>query len=179
MPLPKGQYLVKDFIDITIESTSLIPKQLTIYYKSMQKTFDIDELYNLIDTKVNLDMHCVDGWSVINHEFEGVSLNKITKILNIELYNYIELVSSGGYKSFVYKNDATDSFICLKIDNAILSKERGYPVRFIAPKLYAYKWVKHLHKVSFTDVKPYGYWENRGYSQRARVEIEERFDNNT
>lgn len=175
MPLPKGQYLVKDFIDITIESTNKTSNDLIVVFKDKQKVFDYNDLIDLIDTKVSLDMHCVDGWSVQNNIFEGVSLRKIAEIVNVKEFEYIGLQSSGGYKSFIDKDDALDSFVCLKLNNNVLSKSRGFPMRFVAPKLYAYKWVKYLSKMTFTDEKPYGYWENRGYSAKARVEFQERF----
>ncbi len=177
MPLPKGQYLVKDFIDITIEDSSQISEQLIVVYKEKQKIFNFKELINLIDVKVMLDMHCVDGWSVQNNEFEGVSLYKIADILGVDEFKYIALISSGGYKSFVYKDDTIDSFVCLKLNSEILTKPRGFPMRFIAPKLYAYKWVKYLHQITFTNIQPYGYWEDRGYNDRARVDLQERFNN--
>lgn len=175
MPLPKGQYLVKDFIDITIESTDKTSNDLIVVFKDKQKVFDYNDLIDLIDTKVSLDMHCVDGWSVQNNTFEGVSLRKIAEIVNVKDFEYIGLQSSGGYKSFVYKDNTLDSFVCLKLNGNALSKPRGFPMRFVAPKLYAYKWVKHLYKITFTDEKPYGYWEGRGYSAKARVDFQERF----
>ncbi len=178
MPLPKGQYLVKDFIDITIENTTQIHDNLVIVFQDTQKILEYSKLNDLIDTKVSLDMHCVDGWSVQNNIFEGISIKKIIEIVNAKDFKYIGLQSSGGYKSFVYKEDALDSFVCLKLNGQTLSKQRGFPMRFIAPKLYAYKWVKYLHKITFINEKPYGYWEDRGYSEKARVEFGERFKEN-
>ncbi|MGB9755316.1 MAG: molybdopterin-dependent oxidoreductase [Desulfurella sp.] len=175
MPLPKGQYLVKDFIDITIENNDKKFDNLVVIVKDKQKIFDYSELIALMDTKLSLDMHCVDGWSVQNNTFEGVSLKKISEIVNVKDFEYIGLESIGGYKSFVDKDYALDSFVCLRLNGSALSKSRGFPMRFIAPKLYAYKWVKHLYKITFTNKKPYGYWEDRGYSARARVEFQERF----
>ncbi|AHF98274.1 Oxidoreductase molybdopterin binding domain-containing protein [Desulfurella multipotens] len=179
MPLPKGQYLIKDFIDITIEKNIPELNELEIIYKDIKKTLSYNELLNLIDTKVILDMHCVDGWSVANNEFEGISINTIAYLVNAVNFKYIALQSSGGYKSFVFNDDSIiNSFICLKINGKPLSKPRGYPMRFVAPNLYAYKWVKYLEKIEFTDDKPYGYWEDRGYSQKARVNLQERFEKN-
>jgi DMSO/TMAO reductase YedYZ molybdopterin-dependent catalytic subunit len=177
MPLPKGQHLIKDFVDITVEDINTkTSNDLILAYKDKQKIISYSQLLDLIDTKVNLDMHCVDGWSVINNEFEGISLNKIISILGVSNFEYIGLESNVGFKSFIYKDDCADSFLCLRLNKKPLSIPRGFPMRFIAPKLYAYKWVKYLKKITFTDEKPYGYWENRGYSARARVDLQERFE---
>lgn len=177
MLLPKGQYLIKDFIEVTIEDINTKTSgDLILEYKNKQDVISYNQLIGLIDTKLNLGMHCVDGWSVLNNEFEGISLSKIVNILSVSDFEYIGLESNGGFKSFVYKDDSLDSFLCLKLNGKPLSIQRGFPIRFIAPKLYAYKWVKHLKKIIFTDKRPYGYWENRGYSARARVDLQERFE---
>lgn len=173
MHLPKGQHLVKDFITITVESNSNNkPNDLTIVGFN---SITYGDLLSLIDIKKELDMHCVEGWSVVHRVYEGVSINRIIDLVQPQDFRYLLLQSKGGFKSFVFKEDLGDSFICLKIDEKPLTIERGFPMRFVAPNIYAYKWVKHLNLISFEVNQPIGYWENRGYSARARIACQERF----
>jgi DMSO/TMAO reductase YedYZ molybdopterin-dependent catalytic subunit len=51
----------------------------------------------------------------------------------------------------------------------------GYPVRLVVPSKYAYKSALWVVKVRFTRGKELGFWERRGYSDRADVWKNDRF----
>jgi len=48
-----------------------------------------------------------------------------------------------------------------------LSVDDGWPVRLIVPRLYAYKSVKWVRRITFLKEVQLGYWEQRGYHQDA------------
>ena len=48
-------------------------------------------------------------------------------------------------------------------------------VRMITPRLYAWKGAKWIRKVEFLTEEQLGFWELRGYSNRARPWANDRF----
>ena len=56
-----------------------------------------------------------------------------------------------------------------------LLAEHGGPVRMITPRLYAWKGAKWIRKVEFLTEEQLGFWELRGYSNRARPWANDRF----
>jgi DMSO/TMAO reductase YedYZ molybdopterin-dependent catalytic subunit len=71
--------------------------------------------------------------------------------------------------------DDTDVLFGWAHDGVDLEPEHGGPLRLVVPKLYAWKsakWVRGLH---FLDHDERGYWEERGYHNRADPFREERY----
>jgi DMSO/TMAO reductase YedYZ molybdopterin-dependent catalytic subunit len=68
-----------------------------------------------------------------------------------------------------------DVIFASKHDRKIISPEHGHPVRFVVPKLYAYKCAKWVNGVEFLAQDQPGYWEFRGYHNEADPWKEERF----
>jgi DMSO/TMAO reductase YedYZ molybdopterin-dependent catalytic subunit len=52
-------------------------------------------------------------------------------------------------------------------NGANLSVDDGWPLRLIVPRLYAYKSVKWVRRITFTREVELGYWERRGFHQDA------------
>ena len=44
-----------------------------------------------------------------------------------------------------------------------LSPDHGFPLRLIIPRMYAYKGVKWVERIVFTEKQEVGYWEKGGY----------------
>jgi DMSO/TMAO reductase YedYZ molybdopterin-dependent catalytic subunit len=44
-----------------------------------------------------------------------------------------------------------------------LGPDHGAPVRLYAPHKLGYKLTKYLTRITFTDERPGGYWEDKGY----------------
>ncbi|HEU5198009.1 MAG TPA: molybdopterin-dependent oxidoreductase, partial [Ktedonobacterales bacterium] len=71
--------------------------------------------------------------------------------------------------------DDDDVLIAIKHDGKDLEPEHGGPVRLIVPKLYAYKSAKWLDGLEFLAKDKPGFWEVRGYHNRADPWNEERY----
>ena len=56
-----------------------------------------------------------------------------------------------------------------------LPREHGGPVRMITPRLYAWKGAKWIRKIEFLTKEQLGFWEVRGYSNRALPWANDRF----
>ena len=56
-----------------------------------------------------------------------------------------------------------------------LASRHGAPVRALIPQLYFWKSAKWLTGIRFVEVDRAGYWEIRGYHNRADPWLEERY----
>ena len=56
-----------------------------------------------------------------------------------------------------------------------LSVEHGFPVRMIVPQLYAWKGPKWVRGVEYLVSDRRGFWEERGYHNRASPWKEQRY----
>jgi DMSO/TMAO reductase YedYZ molybdopterin-dependent catalytic subunit len=50
-----------------------------------------------------------------------------------------------------------------------LPHDRGFPLQLVAEEKYGYKWAKWITHVEVTNAEYRGYWESKGYSDRADV----------
>lgn len=124
------------------------------------------------------DFHCVEGWSVLNNKWEGVSFQTIVKMVKPEENaKYVTVVCDDGYTTSLPLTDLLDDDVLLayKLEDEYLRPERGGPLRLIVPKKYAYKSAMWLKRIKFTSQQEPGYWESRGYSNTADPWKEDRY----
>ena len=80
--LPPGQQLVAagkwPFVGEKLPSQSTRPWELSIAgLVSQPRTFDLDQLRSMPQTKMVMDIHCVTRWSKFDVEFGGVMLSDL------------------------------------------------------------------------------------------------------
>ena len=152
--------------------------------KPLQLSYD--ELRNLkLDTQVS-DFHCVEGWSVRDVRWSGFRFDDILKLvkpLNSAKYVTFHALGETGMKprgkSHYVESFELDSLLdpqqqilmTLDKDGKPLSQNRGAPLRIIAPYRLAYKSIKFVHRIEFTDKRQLGWWTLASsiYSWEAKV----------
>lgn len=124
------------------------------------------------------DFHCVTTWSQFDMQWEGVAFFTIADLVKPKPEaTQIFFKSYDGYST----NNPLDA--CVDDDVLIahswnakpLTKEHGGPARVIIPKRYAWKGAKFICEIVFLDRDILGFWEVRGYSNRADPWAEDRF----
>jgi len=60
-------------------------------------------------------------------------------------------------------------FLVAKINNLILPPDRGLPFVVAAEGKFGYKWVQWVERIELSEKDYYGYWEQRGYSNKANI----------
>ncbi len=124
------------------------------------------------------DFHCVEGWSVLNCKWEGVSIREIEKLVKPkDVAKAVTFESADSYTTSLFREElqGNDVLLAYKLNDVVLEEGLGFPVRLVVPSKYAYKsalWVVHLQ---FTRGKALGFWERRGYSDSADVWKNDRF----
>jgi DMSO/TMAO reductase YedYZ molybdopterin-dependent catalytic subunit len=140
------------------------------------RTLDTADLEQLPRVEVHADFHCVTTWSKCDLRWSGWRIRDVVDRFLIRR-TYLEVRAADGYMACILLEDALDDDVLLsdRLDGTTLSIEHGAPLRFVAPKLYAYKSVKHVVSLETCDDYRVSYAERQTRAHpRGRVALEER-----
>ncbi|MDH7557916.1 MAG: molybdopterin-dependent oxidoreductase [Candidatus Bathyarchaeota archaeon] len=124
------------------------------------------------------DFHCVEGWSLLNNRWKGVSFKVIVELVKPKAgVECVVFECYDGYLTSLSLSDLLKDGVLLayKLDGEWLTRERGGSLRLVVPHKYAYKSPMWLKRIKFTSEQELGYWEKRGYSNTADLWKEERY----
>ena len=124
------------------------------------------------------DFHCVTGWSRFDNRWEGVLFQTIAdRVCPRPDARFVTAFAESGYTTSLPLAEfmAEDVVLAYAHDGQPLRPEHGGPLRLVVPRTYAYKSVKWLRGLRFTQEQELGYWEQRGYSNSADPWKEERY----
>lgn len=180
--LPPGQYQMEELPVLhvgsapdfdqagwTFEVYGLVEKPLKLSWR---------DFLSLPSRRSVSDFHCVEGWSRLDNEWEGVSFRTICEMVKPMLEaRFCTIECVGGYTTSLPIGDMMEEDVLLayKLDGKELSPDHGGPLRLVVPKKYAYKSAKWVRRIKFTREQELGYWEKRGYSNTADPWMEERY----
>jgi len=180
--LPPGQYLTKKWPVLSYERT---PGGLPTDWKlkisgEVANPFELtwEEFLALPRTTLTTDFHCVTSWSRYDNTWEGVHIREILRRASpLPSAKFVMAHSWTGYTTNLPLSDLDDDdvMIVIKHDGQDLEADHGGPVRLLVPRLYAYKSAKWLDGLEFMQQDRPGFWERRGYHNRANPWKEERY----
>ena len=147
-----------------------------------------DEFNQLPRKKLNMDIHCVTRWSMLNTDWEGVSINDLID------YGYINLLPTAKFciqhaehgftANLPLEVILSDVFLLATYyQGEPITPEHGYPLRGIVGNIpgnlsikavYFWKGAKWLRGLEFTNEDHLGFWEQAGYHNEADVWKEQR-----
>ena len=119
------------------------------------------------------DFHCVEGWTVDDVRWEGVS--------PMVLLEQAGLKPAAAHVNFhAYRSAYSDSIplelvgdpltlLADRVDGQPLPAEHGGPLRLVVSRQLGYKSVKWVDRIEVTDKPVTGYWERRGYPMDAPI----------
>jgi len=124
----------------------------------------------------------VDGPYIGNALWLGASLARLLRAAGIRagaeqlLCTSVDGFTSGTPVQTVM--DGRDALLAVAMNGAPLPVAHGFPARMVVPGLYGYvsatKWITDIKVTTFAG--EYGYWIQRGWSQRAPIKTESRID---
>ncbi len=141
--------------------------------------FNWTEVLSLPKTVSKSDFHCVEGWSVLDCQWEGIRFRDIEKLVKpLATARAVTFESADAYTTSLFREElaSDDVLLAYGLNGQPLEEGYGFPLRLVVPSKYAYKsalWVVHLR---FTRGKELGFWERRGYSDSADVWKNDRFN---
>ena len=126
-----------------------------------------DEIQVLPKKTLARNFQCVEGWGLDDQKWEGVHLKEIFSKVKINpKARYVTFHATGGqYRDSLSIQEALepDTMLAYKLNGKDLPPENGFPLRLVIPRMYAYKGVKWVERIVFTEKQEIGYWESRGY----------------
>ncbi len=136
------------------------------------------ELQALPQSRVRSDFHCVTTWSTYDNDWDGVLFRDVAAAVQpLPGARHVLMHSFDGYTTNVPLRTLMDDDVLLvwAWKGAPLTAEHGGPLRMVVPKLYAWKSAKWLSGIEFLTGDHRGFWEERGYHNRADPWLEERY----
>lgn len=124
------------------------------------------------------DIHCVTTWSRFDNRFEGVSTQVILEAAKpLADVRHVIFHAHDGYTTNVTLEAFADADVMLahSWEGEPLTFEHGGPVRMLMPQWYFWKSAKWVRRIEFTAEDRPGFWEERGYHNRADPWEEERY----
>jgi DMSO/TMAO reductase YedYZ molybdopterin-dependent catalytic subunit len=180
--LPPGQHLTRDWPVLDLGLTPNITRErwrLDVYGAVENPIFwDFAQFTAQPQTRVTSDIHCVTTWSRYDNEWEGLATRDLlTACRPGEEASFVVLHSHDGYTTNLTLEDfaAEDAVLAHSWSGKSLTDEHGGPVRLVVPHLYFWKSAKWLQSIEFLRADAPGYWEVRGYHNRADPWAEQRY----
>ncbi|HXX87537.1 MAG TPA: molybdopterin-dependent oxidoreductase [Candidatus Acidoferrum sp.] len=137
-----------------------------------------EEIEKLPRIQSTSNFHCVEGWSVIDCQWEGVKLKELADLAKPKKRaTAATFECADGYTTSLTLEDLyhEDVLLAYRLNEKPLEEGYGFPLRLVVPAKYGYKSALWVTRVKFTSAKEKGYWEKRGYSDTADVWKNDRF----
>jgi DMSO/TMAO reductase YedYZ molybdopterin-dependent catalytic subunit len=142
----------------------LVEKPLTLRFDEIQALPRKIQARNFI---------CVEGWGLDDQRWEGVHLKEIfSKVKISPKAKFVSFYATGGqYDDSLSIQEALepDTMLAYRVNEKDLSPENGFPLRLVIPRMYAYKSVKWVERIVFTEKQEKGYWEKFGYPSDGSI----------
>ncbi|MEV0009959.1 molybdopterin-dependent oxidoreductase [Streptomyces sp. NPDC051840] len=160
--------------------TSSVPRKTSADYRltvgglvDRPKTYTLDTLKALPQSRLVRDVQCVTGWRVPETPFEGVPLAALLDAAGVRPGAKAVRFTcfDGAYSESLTLEQARrpDVLVALRMRDEPLAHEHGGPVRLYVAPMYFYKSAKWLSGITVTDSVRPGYWEEFGYDVDAWV----------
>jgi DMSO/TMAO reductase YedYZ molybdopterin-dependent catalytic subunit len=128
--------------------------------------------------EVVADFHCVTKFSVLGNRWRGVATRTVLELAPpLPDVTHVMVWAEYGYSANLTLADfaAETSLFAMARDGEPLTPDHGYPVRLIVPHRYAWKGPKWVRGVEYLTADRRGFWEERGYHNRADPWLEQRY----
>ncbi|MGH2825864.1 MAG: sulfite oxidase-like oxidoreductase [Actinomycetota bacterium] len=124
------------------------------------------------------DFHCVTGWSKLGNRWEGVQTKELLEPARVRPdASHVLVHAEHGYTANVPLDAllADDAMVVWQHNGKPLAPKHGWPLRLVIPHLYGWKSVKWVRRFELLTADRRGFWEVRGYHNRADPWLEERY----
>jgi DMSO/TMAO reductase YedYZ molybdopterin-dependent catalytic subunit len=168
---------VKQFLIRSIEDTPRVdPARWRLQIGGLVEnplTLSFDEVQALPRKIQEKNFICVEGWGLDHQKWEGVHLQEIFSKAKISpKAKFVSFYATGGqYHDSLSIQEALEpeTMLAYKLNDKDLPPENGFPLRLVIPRMYAYKGVKWVERIVFTEKQEIGYWEKVGYSADGSI----------
>ncbi|MET9020262.1 molybdopterin-dependent oxidoreductase [Actinopolymorpha sp. NPDC004070] len=131
---------------------------------------DFATLATLPRVDVLADLHCVNGFSLLDLTWTGIPTRALLEFAPPrEDVRHVMAWAQYGYSANLSLDDlqAEGTLLATGVGGEDLSPEHGGPLRLVLPHLYAWKGPKWLRAIEYLTEDRRGFWEERGYHNSA------------
>ncbi len=129
-------------------------------------------------SEVRADLHCVTKFSVFDNTWTGVATSVLLeRVPPAPSATHVMVWAEYGYSANLRLADfaSPSALFVTHRDGEPLSADHGAPLRLVVPHLYAWKGPKWVRGVEYLEQDRRGFWEERGYHNRADPWQEQRY----
>jgi DMSO/TMAO reductase YedYZ molybdopterin-dependent catalytic subunit len=157
-----------------LEVAGLVDNALTLTYEEIRALPSVEQYATLacISNEVGGDLIGTAMW-------RGVRLKEVLDKAGLKQGVVdIALRASDDYTDSIPLNRATadGTLLVYEMNGEPLTPEHGFPVRLLVPGIYGMKNVKWITRLEAVDVDVKGYWQRRGWDDRAEYKTMSRID---
>ena len=141
-------------------------------------TLTLGELDTVPRSQVLADLHCGQGWSVLDNTWEGVAAREvIDRFPPADDVTHVLVYAEYGYSATIGLEDLASprTLLATHLDGQVLTPEHGHPVRLVVPHLYSWKGPKWFRGWEYLTAPRRGFWEERGYHLHGECWNQERY----
>ncbi len=178
--VPPGQFVSKKLPVLTYGRTPKIEMadwRLRVF-GLVEEEFELDwqGFTDLPWTALPADFHCVTQWSTLDNLWEGVLFQDLVGLARPKAAaRFVMAHCYGGYTTNIPLEVAREGILAHKHNGEPISRDHGWPLRLVVPRLYGWKSAKWVTAIELmADDRP-GFWEERGYNNNGDPWKEERF----
>jgi DMSO/TMAO reductase YedYZ molybdopterin-dependent catalytic subunit len=180
--LPPGQYVPRGWPVLhygPVPRTDLARWDLRVFGETASgevSRWDWAAFGELPRTEVVADFHCVTKFSTFDNRWGGVAVSTLLELAPPAAGATHALAwAEYGYSANLSLEDLAQGVLATHWDGEPLTVEHGWPLRLVVPHRYAWKGPKWLRGIEYLDADRRGFWEERGYHNRADPWREERW----
>lgn len=186
--MPPGQAPIKRLLRWGIDHPGITRSNPKIDLKTYTLTIDGEvekplklswnEIAQLPRVQSVSNFHCVEGWSVLNCNWEDIRFGNIASLVGPkESARFVTFECADGYTTSLSLPELSsdDVLLAYELNEKPLEEGYGFPLRLVVPRKYGYKSALWVTRIRFTVKKEAGFWEKRGYSDSADVWKNDRF----
>ncbi len=121
----------------------------------------------------------VGGHAMGTAEWEGIPLGELIKESGPHFFaGGLVFKGEDGYQDAIPLKHAfhPGALLAYKMNGQPLPLEHGFPLRLLVPGYFGIKQAKWVREIEAVRDAPQGYWQKRGWSEKAKVKVFSRID---
>ena len=152
-----------------------VDRELDLTFRALQQRFEVVQEYSVLCCVSNE----VGGGLIGNSAWGGVRLAEVLTEAGAHAGAFdVVFRAADGYSDSIPLELAMKPQVLLAVsqNDRPLTQEHGFPCRVRIPSIYGMKNVKWLESIEVVETDFKGYWQERGWSDDARVRTQSRID---
>jgi DMSO/TMAO reductase YedYZ molybdopterin-dependent catalytic subunit len=180
--LPPGQYIPRGWPVLhygRVPKISLSDWDFRVFGATAdgsERTWTWSQAAELPTVEVHADFHCVTKFSLLANTWRGLAPQAVLEAVPPAAdATHVMVWAEYGYSANMTLADLAGGVFATHRNGEALTPDHGAPMRLVVPHLYAWKGPKWVRGIEYLTADRRGFWEERGYHNRADPWLEQRY----